>query len=60
MPDTSKKIVITFKYNRSTKNTHRFHEDAPEGAGLINVLYVQRSTFDGGKAPEVLTVTIEH
>lgn len=48
-------VTATFEFERSTKNTHRFHEDSE--TPVIGTLYVQQSAFPNG-APESITVTI--
>ena len=61
MVTTEKRVILDameFTFERSTKNTHRYKEDAPDGEQVIGTLYVQKSLVDGG-APTTLYVTIE-
>ena len=52
------KIVIQFRFQRSTKNTHVFEEIAPEGQSpVVGSLYVQQFAMKEPK--KALTVTIE-
>lgn len=50
--------AITFTFRNETKNTFRFQEEA-EDDDIIGSLYIRKSAFADGKAPESLTVTIE-
>jgi len=55
-------VVIMFEFERSTKNTHRFSEVVPDGEvqPIVGTLYMQRSAFADGKAPDSIKVTVEH
>ena len=51
---------LTFTYEKSTKNTHRYQEQGTEH--VVGILYVQRSAFSvdpEAQPPRTLTVTIE-
>lgn len=50
--------AITFTFRNETKNKFRFQEDA-EDDEVIGSLYISKSAFSDGKAPEVLTVSIQ-
>lgn len=50
-------LSISFEFERSTKNTHRFAEVAEEGEAVIGTLYIQKSAI-GEEPPESITVTI--
>lgn len=52
----AKTIAMTFE--RPTKRTFRFKEEAPEGEELVGTLYVKKSVFDG-KEPKSIKVSIE-
>lgn len=52
----AKTIVMAFE--RATKRTFRFKEQAPEGEEAIGTLYVQKRVFDG-KEPKNIKITIE-
>lgn len=61
-----RKVVTTleFKWERATKNTHRFKEVAPDGEEVVGVLYIQKRAIEStenGKtySPSKLYVTIE-
>ncbi len=50
--------MINFKYDKSTKTTHRFAEVVPEGGQeLIGSLYVKKSAFSSQPASLVITLT---
>jgi len=50
--------VVAMDFERATKNTFRFKEQAPEGEEAIGTLYVQKRVFNG-KEPASIKVTIE-
>jgi hypothetical protein len=52
------KQVVKLAFERATKRTFRFKEQAPEGEEVIGTLYVQQRVFDG-KEPKSIQVTIE-
>jgi len=54
-------FVVTFMFEKSTKNTHRYKEAVPvEGVTpIIGTLYVQRVAFSG-TPPEDIRVTVEY
>ena len=52
------KQVVKLEFERATKRTFRFKEQAPEGEEVIGTLYVQKRVFDG-KEPQNIQVTIE-
>lgn len=49
-------LTTKFKYERSTKSTHRYNEVADEP--IIGALYIKKTAF-GEVAPESLTVTVK-
>ena len=57
-------LTLRFKFERSTKNTHRYQEETASlgnqklNFGVVGTLYVQKAAF-GSEAPDSLTVTIE-
>lgn len=57
--------IVHFKIEKQTKGTLRFQEIDDTGAGVdfqeakIGVLYVRKTSFKGGKFPEMLKVSIE-
>lgn len=57
--------VLTFAFEKSTKNTHRFSEldaggaPADQTGAIVGSLYVKRSAFPTAEPPKSLTVTIE-
>lgn len=52
-------IELTFSYERSTRNTHRYQEDAGDQPIKVGALYVQKTAFMGVITPPKLKVTIE-
>ena len=51
----SASIVLSFTFERETKNTYRFAEDGDDA--MVGTLYVKKSAFSKG-APESLTATV--
>lgn len=49
---------VAFKFERSTKNTHRYQEAAEEGEELIGTLYVKKSAVDKSEGGIVFTPSI--
>lgn len=52
------KFTASFKFEKSTKNTHKFMEQGPEDDHKVGQLYVQKSAF-ADKVPDTITVTVE-
>jgi hypothetical protein len=50
--------AITFTFRNDTKNKFRYQEES-EDEDVIGSLYISKSAFADGKAPPVLTVSIE-
>ncbi len=53
-----KKFTVEFKYEKSTKNTHRFQEIEGDMPARIGTIYVQKWAI-GKNPPEKIVVTIE-
>ena len=52
------KEILTFEYERETKNTIRFKELTQFDPPMVGTLYIQKSAL-GDKPPKKLTVTVE-
>src|SRR5262249_15651127 len=50
--------TIAMEFERATKRTFPFKEQAPEGEEAIGTLYVQKRVFEG-KEPKSIKITIE-
>ena len=48
-----------FTKTKETKNAVQYHEVAGESQEIIGALYIKKSTFDGDKIPETISVRID-
>lgn len=51
-------ITQAFKYEKETKNTHRYIAVDDEGAA-VGTVYVNKSALKNGEVPKTLTMTLE-
>lgn len=55
------KLELTFNFEKDTKNTRRYQEEALEGPQIIGTLYVQQwalRKLTGGDLPDRVRVTV--
>lgn len=51
-------MEISFTFDRETKGTVRYAEDAPRDAQIVGTLYVRKSAFVGADYPATVTMTL--